>query len=217
MADQTIKYNERGTGAGHPYLPDTLNRLPLVEHNADGTHKQDISAEHETDGKHKQINMTAGAGTAVAKGGGVIHIDLTQVVSTLLTEETLKTYTLPADSLNTVGQCIHIKAWGSTLNTALTKRIQVKFDGTTVIDSTAVVLNNKDWRLEGDIWLEGTTAQKASGVMQASANVNVVDTTISLAKDETTALDIILTVIAPTTGGGVTLEGFEISFKGGVE
>ena len=208
MADQRIQSSELMVGAGHATLSDTINRRGDVEHNLDGT--------------HKQINMTAGAGATQAKVGGVLHVDLAQVVSTLLTEETLKTYTLSADSLNTAGQCIHILAWGTTLNTALTKRIQVKFDGTTIIDSTAVVLNNKDWRLEGDIWLEDTvggggSAQKASGIVQVSANVNVVFSTIGLTKNETTALDIILTVIAPTTVGGVTLEGFEVSFKGGME
>lgn len=41
MADQRILYTERMVGAGHPTLADTLNRLSLVEHNTDGTHKMD--------------------------------------------------------------------------------------------------------------------------------------------------------------------------------
>ncbi len=39
MADQRIQYTERMVGAGHPTYADTLNRLQLVEHNSDGTHK----------------------------------------------------------------------------------------------------------------------------------------------------------------------------------
>src|SRR4030066_2371167 len=38
MADQRISYTEQMVGAGHPTKTDTLNRLALVEHNADGTH-----------------------------------------------------------------------------------------------------------------------------------------------------------------------------------
>lgn len=38
-ADQTIQYSEEMVGAGHPTKADTLNRLVLIEHNADGTHK----------------------------------------------------------------------------------------------------------------------------------------------------------------------------------
>lgn len=39
MADQRLRYNEKLIGSGHPVLPDTLNRMMLVEHNTDGTHK----------------------------------------------------------------------------------------------------------------------------------------------------------------------------------
>ncbi|HHD11906.1 MAG TPA: hypothetical protein ENK42_05640 [Deltaproteobacteria bacterium] len=40
MPDQRIQYTEELVGAGHPTKPDTLNRLVLVEHNNDGTHKE---------------------------------------------------------------------------------------------------------------------------------------------------------------------------------
>ncbi len=39
MTDQTIQYTEKIVGSNHPALADTLNRLALVEHNNDGTHK----------------------------------------------------------------------------------------------------------------------------------------------------------------------------------
>lgn len=39
MADQRILYTEQLVGSGHPTKADTINRLALVEHNADGTHK----------------------------------------------------------------------------------------------------------------------------------------------------------------------------------
>lgn len=39
MADQRIQATENMVGANHPTLADTLNRLTLVEHNTDGTHK----------------------------------------------------------------------------------------------------------------------------------------------------------------------------------
>lgn len=42
-ADQRIQYTEEMVGAGHPTKPDTLNRLSLVEHNTDGTHRTDLS------------------------------------------------------------------------------------------------------------------------------------------------------------------------------
>ena len=36
MIDNRIHYREPLVGSGHPYLPDTLNRLALVEANQDG-------------------------------------------------------------------------------------------------------------------------------------------------------------------------------------
>lgn len=39
MADLRIQFNEEMVGTGHPVKADTLNRLSLVEHNNDGTHK----------------------------------------------------------------------------------------------------------------------------------------------------------------------------------
>lgn len=45
-ADQTIQYNEKMVGANHPTLSDTLNRLTLIKHNTDGTHKQSSFSVH---------------------------------------------------------------------------------------------------------------------------------------------------------------------------
>ncbi|MBI2178106.1 MAG: hypothetical protein HYU38_07205 [Candidatus Tectomicrobia bacterium] len=39
MADQRAQYTEEAVGAGHPTKADVVNRLALVEHNTDGTHK----------------------------------------------------------------------------------------------------------------------------------------------------------------------------------
>ena len=39
MADQRIQYTEELVGANHAVKTDTINRLSLVEHNNDGTHK----------------------------------------------------------------------------------------------------------------------------------------------------------------------------------
>lgn len=42
-ADQRIQYTEEMVGSGHPTKSDTLNRLSLIEHNTDGTHKSGIA------------------------------------------------------------------------------------------------------------------------------------------------------------------------------
>lgn len=49
MTDLRIQFNEEMVGAGHPAKADTLNRLALVEHNADGTHKYNPAGYRELD------------------------------------------------------------------------------------------------------------------------------------------------------------------------
>ena len=44
MADQRFQAVERVVGANHPTLTDTINRLTLVGHNTDGTHKSGIGS-----------------------------------------------------------------------------------------------------------------------------------------------------------------------------
>ncbi|MBI5237704.1 MAG: hypothetical protein HY887_04705 [Deltaproteobacteria bacterium] len=44
MSDQRILYTEEMVGASHPSKSDTLNRLALVEHNTDGTHKTGLKS-----------------------------------------------------------------------------------------------------------------------------------------------------------------------------
>jgi len=44
MADQRIQYTEQMVGNGHPTYSDTLNRLTLVGHNSDGSHKGYVEA-----------------------------------------------------------------------------------------------------------------------------------------------------------------------------
>ena len=50
-ADQTIAATEEMVGSGHATKSDTLNRLTLVEHNTDGTHKSTITGLSVTAGK----------------------------------------------------------------------------------------------------------------------------------------------------------------------
>ncbi|MBI2401109.1 MAG: hypothetical protein HYV23_08675 [Deltaproteobacteria bacterium] len=49
MADLRIQFNEEMVGTGHPVKADTLNRLSLVEHNNDGTHKYNLTGRKELD------------------------------------------------------------------------------------------------------------------------------------------------------------------------
>ena len=84
-----------------------------------------------------ELQTAAGtAVTALANIGGKLNIDNTTAGTTAVTtEETLLTYTLPANSLTQGGRGIRIRAWGTTAATATTKRIRLKFGATNVFDS----------------------------------------------------------------------------------
>jgi hypothetical protein len=56
MSDQRIQSTEEMVGAGHATKSDTLNRLTLVEHNNDGTHKAFTAVQiNDTSGDHQYI------------------------------------------------------------------------------------------------------------------------------------------------------------------
>lgn len=63
MADQRVLYTEELVGATHPTKTDVVNRLSLVEHNNDGTHK--------TLAQNVQYWATTG-GVTVTSGGTTI-------------------------------------------------------------------------------------------------------------------------------------------------
>lgn len=63
MADQRIAYTEEMVGSGHPSKSDTVNRLALVEHNTDGTHKYDAS-----NLPHIDVRAYATSATALVAG-----------------------------------------------------------------------------------------------------------------------------------------------------
>src|ERR1035437_2908577 len=59
MADQRVQATENLIGANHPTGTDVINRLTLVEHNTDGTHKASITG----------LIVTAGQTLTVTAGG----------------------------------------------------------------------------------------------------------------------------------------------------
>jgi hypothetical protein len=193
-------------GAGHATLTDTVNRRGDVEHNEDGT--------------HKQIKMTAGAGATQAKVGGMLHVDLTEAETTSTTsEETMAAWTLPANTLNTVGQAIHVRAWGYFKNDGDTKRIRIYFGSTVVLDTSAAAIAGEGWHAEACVYLEAVGQQKAwmKGASQTYNFVNHVD---GITEDETDAggLEIKVTATNGTADAGCIIhKGFEVSFLGGVE
>lgn len=75
MADERLQHTEQMVGAGHATKTDTLNRLTLIEHNSDGTHKEPLASlnsnflvEHNSDGTH----MSSGGSPNYSVGEKII-------------------------------------------------------------------------------------------------------------------------------------------------
>ncbi|MEK6532105.1 MAG: hypothetical protein AABZ23_06415 [Deltaproteobacteria bacterium] len=62
MADQRIQYSEEMVGANHATKSDTLNRLALIDHNNDGTHKNPSFHVHNN---AVDLTLITGAGTVL--------------------------------------------------------------------------------------------------------------------------------------------------------
>jgi len=121
--DERIKWNEDMVGANHATKADTLNRLGLIEHNIDGTHKAPYSGiivEHNSDGTHKATNVytdlitkaplydsrsSASVNAAVSVSGGKsVGVYIQQQLSSSLTVLMPKNC---ADSIVIIFRCVN--------------------------------------------------------------------------------------------------------------
>lgn len=97
-----------------------------------------------------------------AKLGGVLNSQYTAVGNTADTnEDTLMSYTVPANVLGANGDTLEIVAWGDFANSVNTKRLKFKYGATTILDTTALAFNTttRVWRLQATIKRTGATAQ----------------------------------------------------------
>lgn len=105
--------------------------------------------------------VALGGSTSAAKVGGNITTDTTQTGNITTGEDTLQTFALPASSLSVNGDTLEFKVFGTIANTAATKRIRVKFGGTTFFDTGAVLANAAvNWSIEGEVVRTGAATQK---------------------------------------------------------
>lgn len=77
----------------------------------------------------------------------------------VITEETLQTRTLPANSFTKPGKKLKFQAWGTTANNANTKTLRVKFGSTTIFSRNMTTSAANNWSVEGYIIETGSNAQ----------------------------------------------------------
>jgi hypothetical protein len=103
------------------------------------------------------------------EGGSVLNVNTTEVGNVGAGEDDLITYTVPADTLTSAGQFLHISASGQFAASANNKRLRAKFGATTLFDSGALAITAaSDWTLEGWIIRTGAATQEAYVEFQCS-------------------------------------------------
>lgn len=143
----------------------------------------------------KQLEPTipatmAGAGGVVVNGGGIANIQTSATSNAAdSTDDTLHTYTLPANTLGATGaRRVRVRGYGTTGGNANTKTAKVWFGSASVsFGAASTATSVKPWYFEADIDYVAHTAQNIlvrSNWAGAETAVQVTATT----QDETTAL-----------------------------
>lgn len=109
--------------------------------------------------------------------GGTLEANLAAVGNAANTnEQTLKTFSIPANTLNVAVKGIRLRAWGGTAVNATTKTVRLYFGATVVIsNSTTLSPSGVDWSMEAEVWRAGATLQEAIASSQFGEISQLVD------------------------------------------
>lgn len=140
---------------------------------------------------------------------GVLNVYGTSTATTGTSEETLASYSLPANALCRDGQSVRIRAWGTTAANGNDKTEKLYFGSTTLISTGALAANAKDWYLEATVVRTGAATQTAVANGQANAAIVATDVTAPT-EDLTAAVTIALKATDGTAAGGSILKGFSV-------
>lgn len=77
-------------------------------------------------------------------------------------EQTLQTYTMPANTLSAAGQAVRVTCWGTTAANGNNKTMKLYF-GASVISTGTLTLNNKSWTLNLLVMRTAAATQVALG------------------------------------------------------
>ena len=161
------------------------------------------------------IKLAAGGGTATAYIGGGLFSDSTTYGNTNDTnEDTMTSYSLPANTLSINNQGIHVRVYGMTASNSHNKTIKLYF-GATVIASLSNNSSGKAWYFDAYILRKTATTQTAMGLSQLHS-----DTTVAVsntAPAETLSNAVIIKTTAQTgtaAANDITQTGIIVEYIG---
>lgn len=129
-------------------------------------------------GTFTTLNHKAGNSSTNVRATGQITAQLSSTgTGADTTEDTLQTFTLPANALDAVGRGVRIAAWGTTGADGNNKTVRLYF-GVAIYNSTAVTTNNGSWYLWAEVRKTGSNTQTSvvTGVFTNSIPITAVNT-----------------------------------------
>lgn len=154
-----------------------------------------------------------GAGGAVSAGGGNIYTGLTTKGNGAdTTEDTAYTVSIPANTLDIVGRCISVQAFGSVGATSATKTVKFYW-GTSITQQIVqyTTTNTGDWQLFVQIFKDGASTQRALIQADGTGTVTLLGSAanrglvVSTSGTETDTAAIVMKVTCQTTAGAASL------------
>jgi len=109
------------------------------------------------------MNVLAGASaTGTTRVGGTLNANITPVGNVTTGDDTLMSYTLPANAMDATGRGVRIIAWGTTANNANAKAVRLYFGATTLGAVAMTVSQANTWRYVAEVLRVDATTQTAS-------------------------------------------------------
>lgn len=159
--------------------------------------------------------QAGGCSTCDIKLNGTLHVDMTAVGNVGAGEDTLISYTMPADVLNEDLQFIEIIAFGTAADNANNKQIKLKFGTTEIFVSAVIPTTSPDgagWEITSKIIRIGASSQKCTSKMILNTKFcDACSQYVAASEDTSTALDIFCTGTA-TADNDIVQEGLIVKW-----
>lgn len=160
------------------------------------------------------LGVKAGTSTNDAAVGGLLYKTVTAVGNVGTGEDTLASYSLPANTLAVNNQTAIIKAWGHRANNGNTKTLRLKFGsaGTFLLkQDNLTTLTAAGWHIEARVTRLGATSQKA-GVRYQDVGALEMELVSGLDQTLSGAVTITLTGEA-TSNNDIVMEEFTVEWE----
>lgn len=156
------------------------------------------------------LRMLANSSTQFAAVGGTIHQDTAAVGNVGAGEDTLITWTMPANTMGANGDQIEIITWGKYASNANNKTVKVYFGATNVVvNHAALSQNGGAWFARATVVRTGAASQDSAGTIQYGTRSAVVQ---GANVEDLTAGVVIKTTGEATSDNDVVCEGLVVRF-----